>query len=189
MRESKEMFDQRVQLTNSISPAVASSLMKPFYKVSRNNNVTKKYDFKDEKINENVSIMLNDFNGQKVDDTDGFENWLKTRFIELTFSDPNGFVVIEWDAVAPTETIKPRPFEVSSNEVINLEYKGAELQWLFIKSPVKYYVQDGEVKFKPDSDLQPIMEFPHKDNKKEGAVHILRMPEKDSSGKVPRKIS
>ena len=36
-----------------------------------------------------------------------------------------------------------------------------------------------------DSDLQPIMEFPHKDNKKEGAVHILRMPEKDSSGKVP----
>lgn len=142
LRESKEMFDQRVQLTNSISPAIASSLMKPFYKVSRNNNITKKYDFKDEKINENVAIMLNDFNGQKVDDTDGFENWLKTRFIELTFSDPNGFVVIEWDAVAPTETIKPRPFEVSSNEVINLEYKGAELQWLFIKSPVKYYVQD-----------------------------------------------
>ena len=47
------------------------------------------------------------------------------------------------------------------------------------------YIEDGEVKFKPDSDLQPIMEFPHKDNKKEGAVHILRMPEKDSSGKVP----
>ena len=46
-------------------------------------------------------------------------------------------------------------------------------------------IEDGEVKFKPDSDLQPIMEFPHKDNKKEGAVHILRMPEKDSSGKVP----
>ena len=47
------------------------------------------------------------------------------------------------------------------------------------------YIEDGEVKFKPDSDLQPIMEFPHKDNKKEGAVHILRMPEKDSSGRVP----
>lgn len=46
-------------------------------------------------------------------------------------------------------------------------------------------IEDGEVKFKPDSDLQPIMEFPHKDNKREGAIHILRMPEKDSSGKVP----
>lgn len=142
LRESLKMFNQRVALTNSISPAIASSLMKPFSKVSRNNNVTKTFDFRDTKINEAVKIMLNDFNGQKVDDTDGFENWLKTRFIELSFADPNGYVVLEWDAVDAQDTIKPRPFEVESKEVLNVEYKGEELQWLFIKNDIKYYEQD-----------------------------------------------
>lgn len=141
-REDTKMFAQRVQLTNSINPAISSSLMKPFYKVSRNNNVAKKYDFKNDKVNDAVKIMLNDFNGQKVDDTDGFENWLKTRFIELSFADPNGFVVLEWDAVDAQDTIKPRPFEVNSNEVLNYEYKGEELQWLFVCNKIKFFAQD-----------------------------------------------
>ena len=40
-----------------------------------------------------------------------------------------------------------------------------------------------EVEFKPTSD-QPIREFPHKDNKIEGAIEIYKLPEKDRSGKV-----
>ena len=40
-----------------------------------------------------------------------------------------------------------------------------------------------EVEFKPTSD-QPIREFPHKDNKIEGAIEIYKMPEKDKSGRV-----
>ena len=66
VRESEQMFKQRVALTNSINPAVANSLMKPFYKVSRNNSVARAYDFKDEKINKKVEVMLNDFNGDKI---------------------------------------------------------------------------------------------------------------------------
>ena len=139
VRESEDMFKQRVAITNSINPAVASSLMKPFYKVSRNNNIVKKYDFKDVRINEKIAVMLNDFNGEKVDDTDGFEVWLKTRFVELSFADPNGFVVIEWEAADVNQIIKPRPFEVSSEEVLNYEYKGAELQWLFINTKQPYF--------------------------------------------------
>ena len=143
-RESEEMFTQRKELTNAISPAVASSLMKPFYKVSRNNSVTEKMDFKNPTINTNIATMLEDFNGEKVDDTDGFKNWLKTRFIELSFADPNAFIVLEWDAAAPNTVIKPRPFEVSSHEAKNFEYKGQELQWLYVETPIKYYKKDGE---------------------------------------------
>lgn len=40
-----------------------------------------------------------------------------------------------------------------------------------------------EVEFKPTSD-QPIREFPHKDNKIEGAIEIYKLPEKDRSGRV-----
>ena len=143
-RETKEMFDQRVKMTNSINPSIANSLMKPFYKVSRNNNISKKYDFRDEKINERVEIALNDFNGDKIDNTDGLGLWLKTRFVELSFSDPNAFVVIEWDAVPLNEKIKPRPFELASKDVLNYEYKGEELQWLFAKSDISYKFWDGK---------------------------------------------
>lgn len=40
-----------------------------------------------------------------------------------------------------------------------------------------------EVEFKPTSN-QPIREFPHKDNKIEGAIEIYKLPEKDKSGRV-----
>lgn len=143
-RESDAMFKQRCALTVSINPAIANSLMKPFYKVSRNNNIDKKYDFRDEKLNERVSTALNDFNGDKIDNTDGLERWLKTRYVELSFSDPNAFVVIEWDAVKLNETIKPRPFEIASREVLNYEYKGEQLQWLFAKSDISYKHWNGK---------------------------------------------
>lgn len=40
-----------------------------------------------------------------------------------------------------------------------------------------------EVEFKPTSG-QPIREFPHKDNKIEGAIEIYKLPEKDKSGRI-----
>lgn len=40
-----------------------------------------------------------------------------------------------------------------------------------------------EIEFKPTSN-QPIREFPHKDNKIEGAIEIYKLPEKDKSGRV-----
>lgn len=43
--------------------------------------------------------------------------------------------------------------------------------------------QSGSVDFMPSSKT-PIRNFPHKDNKQEGAIEIFKMPEKDSSGKV-----
>ena len=45
--------------------------------------------------------------------------------------------------------------------------------------------KNGEVEYKPDNDLKYITEFPHKDNKIEGACCIFQMPVKDSSGRVP----
>lgn len=40
-----------------------------------------------------------------------------------------------------------------------------------------------EIEFKPTSN-QPIRDFPHKDNKIEGAIEIYKLPEKDKSGRV-----
>ena len=43
--------------------------------------------------------------------------------------------------------------------------------------------QSGNIDFIPSSKT-PIRNFPHKDNKQEGAIEIFKMPEKDSSSKV-----
>lgn len=48
----------------------------------------------------------------------------------------------------------------------------------------EFLLKDGVVEFKPTPDIKVIREFPHRDNKLEGAVEIYHMPEKDSNGKV-----
>ena len=44
--------------------------------------------------------------------------------------------------------------------------------------------RDGEVTFRPDKDVNVITQFPHNDNKMEGAIAITELPQKDSNGVV-----
>jgi predicted small metal-binding protein len=46
-------------------------------------------------------------------------------------------------------------------------------------------IEDGKVKFEPDSTVKPIMYFPHKDNKMEGCIYIKTMPVKMKDGTIP----
>ena len=64
---------------------------------------------------------------------------------------------------------------------INLDPKYTDDMWIGRLSLSK----GGEVEYKPDNDLKYITEFPHKDNKIEGAICIKQMPIKSSSGTVP----
>ena len=65
---------------------------------------------------------------------------------------------------------------------INMDPKYTDDMWIGRLKISK----EGIVEYKPDNDLKYITEFPHKDNKIEGAICIKHMPIKDSSGKVPR---
>ena len=64
---------------------------------------------------------------------------------------------------------------------INLNPKYTDDMWIGRLSLSK----SGEVEYKPDNDLKYITEFPHKDNKIEGAICIKQMPIKNSSGSIP----
>ena len=64
---------------------------------------------------------------------------------------------------------------------INLNPKYTDDMWIGRLSLSK----SGEVEYKPDNDLKYITEFPHKDNKIEGAICIRQMPIKNSSGAIP----
>ena len=73
LRETEEMFAQRKRLTNAISPALANSLIKPFYKVSRNNNIRKAYDLKNPKAETIIRQMMKTFYGSREEDNKGLD--------------------------------------------------------------------------------------------------------------------
>lgn len=69
------------------------------------------------------------------------------------------------------------------NDQINyLDANPSELQSMYVG---RLDISEGEVKWVPDSSLNPIMQFPHKDNKLKGCVYIKTHPIKDSNGQIP----
>ena len=146
-RESDEMFEQRKALTNSISPAVCSSLMKPFYKVSRNDKIKTEINLQNPDKETIIKKMMKTFYGSEIMEEMGLDYWLKVRFPELSFIDPNAFVVIEWEAKPENEIATPRPLEISSEQAINYSVNNEEIEWLVAKFGIIYKAleKDAEV--------------------------------------------
>ena len=73
---------------------------------------------------------------------------MKTRFKDLTFADPNAWIVNEWDAVEADQIIEPHPYEVSSRQAVNFKLDNEELLWLFVRleSTFEKVGNDGESK-------------------------------------------
>jgi hypothetical protein len=138
-REDEAAFAQRVQLTKSITPAVSASVRVPFYKVARNQRIRRVVDMKDEGKTGTVKKMLQMFYGDKDQKIDGLDSWMQTRFIDLNFTDPNAWVVLEWQAPEkPTDIIQAWPFEVSAHEAVYFEIVNDETMLLLVKRDIMY---------------------------------------------------
>lgn len=142
-REDEDLFAQRKLLTQLITPSVAASVRAPFYKVGRINNITKKIQFEktenDTDRKTKLEKALLKYYGEK-----SLESYLQTRFVDLSFTDPNAFIVTEFDPVelGPNDEMtavpQPRPFEVSSTQAVNFRYENNLLQWLLVQLPITY---------------------------------------------------
>lgn len=146
-REDDALFEQRKELTHAITPAVSEAIMSPFYKVGRVNSIIKNWIFEktedDKSQREELTNAIAKYNGDK-----SLDQYLQTRFVELSFTDPNAFIVTEFDQVpiGPQgeflEKVSPRPFEVSSTEAINFFYDNNVLKWLIVRLDI-IYVEGG----------------------------------------------
>lgn len=147
-REDDAAFEQRCNLTKSITPALIASAMKPFKKVVKNDRVVKEIKpLNPNKTNTkpiNAAILamqdsMDRFYGS--DDYDGgLDYWLKTRFFELTQSDPNTFIVIETESdPLNVNQLKPYPFEVNSEMAVNFDIDNNNVDWLECKQDISYY--------------------------------------------------
>lgn len=143
-RENAEAFNQRCNLTETVTKPLIGSVMKPFKKVIKSNRIIKKIkpDASTGGTIEAVQAIQNKFDRfYGSDDYDsGLDYWLKTRFFELSKSDPNAFVMIEFE---PDELdngqLKPYPFEVSSEMAINFDIENNNLDWLLCRQTISYF--------------------------------------------------
>lgn len=134
LRESKEAFEMRLLITTAITPAICSSVMRPFYKVPRSTPLAAKFDLTKDAKNKNAVIEIQDsFDDYYQTDTDqgGVDFYLQNRFLELTFTDPNAWLLTEFSPFdEKIEFPQPRPFELTAAEAYNFNINNGKLQWL-----------------------------------------------------------
>jgi len=130
-RESESQFKQRCEITQHITSTVCQNLMKPAYKIPRSNGVRRVLMYSEDAENKRLKefeAILGKFWGTK-----SLDDYMGERWIELTYSDPNSFIVYEWDAFdGNTERAQPYPFEVSAHEAIYYKYNNNILQYIVV---------------------------------------------------------
>lgn len=75
------------------------------------------------------------------------------------------------------------PSDKLNDRILELDSNPSSLDDMWVGRLIQ--TKEGNIVFAPDADVKPILDFPHKDNKIEGAIHINKMPIKGSDGKIP----
>jgi hypothetical protein len=131
LRESPELFKQRVSLTKSVVGAISEKITNPFYKVARSTNVTKEITFESDEDSSKMTSLnakLSEFYGEE-----SFNDYLESQLVILSFIDPNSFIVIERN-FKDDKTDEIFPFEVPSKDVFDYEYINNRLIYLVVGS-------------------------------------------------------
>ena len=75
------------------------------------------------------------------------------------------------------------PSDKLNDRILELDSNPNSLDDLWVGRLIQ--TKEGNIAFTPDADIKPILDYPHKDNKLEGAIHINKMPVKGPDGKIP----
>jgi len=124
-REDDEMFKQRKRITKTIVGAVSGKVKGPFEKVARSNNVTKKLILDSDESNNKSSELDSVLDVYWGDET--LDDYMEQRILDLSFNDPNSFIVTE--SITVGTEVKVFPFEVSSFEAVNYHYTNNSLDY------------------------------------------------------------
>lgn len=133
-RESPELFRQRVDITQHIVTTVVSNIEDVYRKTSRSNyrrTIEYQGDVNADGKTAALEAILKKFNGELTVD-----GWCNTRLLELNFTDPNTWVVLEWkDFDNRYKSAQPYPFEVSADCALDFKFDPrGELLYLIAKA-------------------------------------------------------
>lgn len=124
-RESKEQFEQRKTITKQITSAVCKNIRDIEFKVPRSNGIQRVVAVEDQSKKIAFEEILTRFWGDST-----FNDYFDTRWIELNDTDPNAFIVLEWQPFEKNQHAQPYPFEIKSEEAIMYEYINNVLQYV-----------------------------------------------------------
>jgi uncharacterized protein (DUF1499 family) len=124
-RETDDQFKQRKTLTKQITSSVCKNVRDIEFKVPRSNSITRVIATESAESLIDFNKILHDFWGDST-----MDDYIDTRWIELNDTDPNAFIVLEWQPFEKDEHAAPYPFEVKSEEAIYYEYDNNKLQFL-----------------------------------------------------------
>ncbi|MEN6568994.1 MAG: hypothetical protein ABFC18_03175 [Rikenellaceae bacterium] len=140
-RVTDEEFEQIKRIYKSIIPSTLNSTKMPFLKATR--KLPKKtidFETDSEKKEAELQEYINKYWGDK-----SLEKFMEYAYVDYNYIDPNAFLITEFDEFDPrVEKASPYPFVASSTQAIMFEYKNEILQYLVIKTPNKYFVDNIE---------------------------------------------
>jgi hypothetical protein len=140
-RETDEEFEQRKNISKSVIPSIINSTILPFQKAIRKKPLIKEIIFKGSDRNQELNEFINNFWGEK-----SVDEYFEYAIIEYNYTDPNAFLITEFDEFDPnTQKASPYPFVATSEESIMFEYKNEDLQYLIVRLPIKYIANKNEV--------------------------------------------
>lgn len=144
-RETEGMFKQRKRITKAIVGAVSGKIKGPFEKVARSNNVTRKLISKNENAGTQIQRLESSLSTFWGDES--LNEYMEQRMLDLSFSDPNAFIVTESRDI--NGEVKTFPFEVSSHEAVNYRYLNNHLSYLVVHNTVNMEPSASKASKKP----------------------------------------
>lgn len=138
-RESEEAFKQRVKYTQHICTSVVGNLASTLTKVPRS-NYQRILLSTDTATAEGLEATISTFYaGGSLDD------YVKTRWLEMNTTDPNAWVVVEFEPFDNTkQRAAPYPFEVSSANAVDFTLENGVVSSLTAQSKVAFPPKDGQ---------------------------------------------
>lgn len=145
-RESEELFEQRKEITQHITPPILKNILDVFQKVPRARyakTVGHKSEggAENEKATADLQKAMAGFWGSR-----SLDKWFQARYLELNAVDPNAFVVIEFEGTDGVRLAQPYPFEVSSHGAVDFRYTNMRLDYLIARQEKE--IEDGGHKSK-----------------------------------------
>lgn len=127
-REDEALFKQRVELTSHILPAVINNCDFLLNKVPRSYALHLNYVNTDETKQTNLKEAETHYFADK-----SVEEYFKKYNRWYDRSDPNAWLITEFNSTDGTELAQPYPFVVNSKQAINFEFINGLLNWLIVE--------------------------------------------------------
>lgn len=136
-REDAEAFRQRVAITQLTTIAWAGSIKQQYYRPGRLRNVKRSIGYQNNQPAAAAKLAEIESRVASYYGRESLEKWIGNRFVDLSFLDPNAFVVTEFKAFdAVTQKAVPYPVEYGSDEAILFRYVNNVLEYLLVKQAV-----------------------------------------------------